>query len=71
MIGGPGADSGNLHPLPEMGVILEERESKVIVGFPMPGGDAALKEDDVLSSVNGTAIRSLEEFRGVYDALAV
>ena len=71
MIGGPGSDVGDMQPLHEFGVVLGEKEGHVIVMMKLPMGDSALNEDDVLESINGTVVASLEEFRGVYEPLAI
>jgi len=68
MIGGPG---GDMQPLHEFGVVLGEREGQVVVMMQLPMGDSALAEDDVLASINGTAVASLDELRGVYAPLAI
>jgi S1-C subfamily serine protease len=43
----------------------------VIVGMELPMGTPAFKKDDVVQSINGQAIASLEDFRAAYEALAV
>ena len=71
MVGGPGSDFDDMQPLQEFGVLLGEREGQVVVAMRLPMDDSALDEDDVLQSINGTAVASLEEFRGVYEPLAI
>jgi S1-C subfamily serine protease len=71
MIGGPGGEFDDMQPLHEFGVILGEMDGEVVVAMRLPLDDAPLDEDDVLQSVNGTAVASLEEFRSVYEPLAI
>jgi S1-C subfamily serine protease len=68
MIGGPG---GDMQPFHEFGVVLGEKEGQVVVAMQLPMDDSALAEDDVLQSINGTSVDSLEEFRGIYEPLAI
>jgi hypothetical protein len=71
MMGGPGSDLGDLQPLHEFGVLLGEKEGSVVVTMQLPVDEPALAEQDVVRSVNGRAVSSLQEFREVYDGLAV
>ena len=71
LIGGPGGDFDDLLPFHEFGVVLGEKEGQVVVAMQLPMDDSALDEDDVLQSINGTSVDSLEEFRGVYEPLAI
>jgi len=71
MIGGPGEDFDDLQPVQELGAVLGEKEGHVVVAMQMPVEDPTLDEHDVLQSINGTAVASLEEFRAVYEPLAV
>lgn len=71
VVGGPGSEGGDMQPLMEFGVILQERDGAVVVGMQMPVDEPALLEDDVLKSINGRQISSLADFREAYGALAV
>ena len=71
MIGGPGDDFDDMQPLHEFGVVLGESEGQVVVAMQMPVDNPALHENDILQSINGTAVATLDEFREVYDPLAI
>lgn len=71
MIGGPGGEFDDMQPFHEFGVVLGERSGHVVVAMQLPMDDSALVEDDILQSINGAAIASLEEFRGAYEPLAI
>ena len=71
MVGGPGGEFDDIHPMPEFGVLLAEKDGDVVVGMELPMGTPAFKKDDVVQSINGRTIASLEEFRVEYEALAV
>jgi S1-C subfamily serine protease len=71
MIGGPGGDFDDMQPLHEFGVVLGEKEGQVVVAMRLPMDDSALDEDDIIQSINGAAVASLGEFRGVYEPLAI
>jgi S1-C subfamily serine protease len=70
MIGDGEGDHNDMQPLTEFGVVLEQKEDLVVVGFELPMDGGALKEGDVLQSLNGTSISSLENFRSIYTSLA-
>jgi len=71
MVGGPGSDFEDIHPLPEFGVLLAEKDGEVVVAMELPMGTPAFKKDDVVQSINGRTIESLQEFREAYEPLAV
>lgn len=71
MMAGPGSDLGDVQPLPEFGVLLGEKDGAVVVMMQLPVDDPAFAEQDVVRSVNGRAVSSLQEFREIYDGLAV
>ena len=71
MMGGPGADMGDMQPLTEFGAILGEKDGSVVVTMKLPMDEAAFEEDDVVKSLNGKAIASLAEFREAYEGLAI
>jgi S1-C subfamily serine protease len=68
---GPGGDFDDLHPLHEFGVLIAEKDGKVFVAMELPMGTPALKKDDVVQSINGQKVGSLEDFRQVYEPLAI
>ena len=71
MVGGPGSDFDDIHPLPEFGVLLAEKDGAVMVAMELPMGTPAFKKDDVVQSINGQTIGSLQELRDTYEQLAV
>jgi len=71
MVGGPGGDFDDIHPLPEFGVLLAQKDGKVVVAMELPMGTPAFEKDDVVQSINGQTIASLEELRAAYELLAV
>lgn len=71
MVGGPGSDFDDIHPLPEFGVLLAEKDGELVVAMELPMGTPAFKKDDVVQSINGRTIASLEELRAVYEPLEV
>ena len=71
MVGGPGGDFDDIHPLPEFGVLLAEKDGKVVVAMELPMGTPAFEKDDEVQSINGQTIASLEELRAAYEPLAV
>ncbi len=71
VVGGPDSDFDDIHPLPEFGVLLAEKDGKVVVAMELPMGTPAFKKDDVVQSINGRAVASLEELRAAYELLAV
>ncbi len=71
VLGGPGSDFDDIHPLPEFGVLLAEKNGELVVAMELPMGTPALKKDDVVQSINGRTVASLEEFRAAYEPMAV
>lgn len=73
MIGGPGGEGefDDMQPLTEFGVVLAEKEGQVVVAMQLPLDEVTLMKDDVIKSVNGTTVSSLEDFRSVYGELAI
>jgi S1-C subfamily serine protease len=80
--GGPGSkvlnlsQGGDMLPLPEMGLIVstKDKKLKVEVVIPMDGKKVfteELKEGDVIRSLQGKEITTENEFKKIYDAIAV
>ena len=71
MIGGGEGNVNDMQPLTEFGVVLEQKQEMVVVGFELSPDDGILKKDDVLQSLNGISITSLDHFRSLYSEMAV
>jgi len=71
MIGATGTGAGEMEPLIEFGVLLAEQDGRVVVAMEMPMDEVSLAKDDVIRSVNGTDVTTLEGFREAYSALDV
>ena len=69
--GGPGMGHGDMQPLHEFGAVLGEADGEVIVIAKLPMDGAVLEQDDVVRSINGHAVSSIEEFRKAYESVDV
>jgi len=68
--GGPGA-GGDIQPMHEFGVLVGEKEGKLVVTMRLPIDDVAFEEQDEIRSVNGREVANLAELREAYDGVAV
>jgi len=71
MMAGPGDGHGDMEPLHEFGVILGEEDGEVVVLLQMPTDVPPLAQGDVVKSINGKTVATLDDFRGAYGPLDV
>lgn len=69
--GGPGADFDDVQPLHEFQAILAQKDDRVFVSMELPMGETVLEKDDEIRSLNGKSVATLQDFRAIYDALAI
>jgi S1-C subfamily serine protease len=70
MMGGPG-EGGEMHPLMEFGVVLNETDGMLTFVMEMHTERLAITKDDLITSDNGKAIDSLAMFREIYEAAEI
>lgn len=68
--------SGEVTIVQEIGLILEEKESKLVVGGTIPmGADireaAGLKEGDQITALQNKKVNSVADFKDIYDSLKI
>jgi S1-C subfamily serine protease len=64
-------DNPNQDVRPALGVVIEQKEGKVLVVDTFPNAPKEMLKGDVVVSVNGTAVKSLQGFSDVYDNVEV
>ena len=69
MVAGHG--EGEVELLHEARVLLREGEGGVEVAAVLPGNGGDLEQGDVLAQVNGRSVASLDDYREVYEGLAI
>ena len=66
-----GPDNPNQDVRPALGVVIEQKEGKVVIVDTFPNAPKEMLKGDVITSVNGTAVKKLEDFAGVFDQVEV
>ena len=61
-----GPDDPNQDVRPALGVVIEQKDGKVVIVDTFPNAPKDMLKGDVVASVNGTAVKNLEDFSGVY-----
>jgi PDZ domain len=72
MVGGPdGGDFDDVEVLHDFSVLLGEMDGEILVAAGLPIGEPALEKNDVVVSINGQEVATLEDFRGIYESVPV
>ncbi len=66
-----GPDNPNQDVRPALGVVIEQKDGKVVIVDTFPNAPKDMLKGDVVASVNGTAVKNLEDFSGVFDNVEV
>lgn len=66
-----GGDNPNQDVRPALGVVIEQKGGKVIIAETFPNAPKEMQTGDVVVSINGTAVKDLEGFSGVFDNVEV
>jgi S1-C subfamily serine protease len=56
---------------PALGVVIEQKDRKVFIADTFPNAPKEMQKGDVVVSVNGTAVKSLQGFSDVFDNVEV
>jgi len=70
IVGGDGK-AGGARFFPALGIGLEQREKKVIIGKTLPNVLAGLKEGDQIETLNGKSVSNVDDFEKELDATKV
>lgn len=62
---------GDEDVLPALGIVIRKQKENVIIAETLPNVSADFKQGDIITSLNGTSVKTVADFTSVFDATEI